>query len=265
MKSFTGKTVLITGASSGIGKAFAEKLASQKANLVITARSEESLKSLAKSLECEHGIRAYVFPKDLSLPDSAKDLYRQIKESRLSIDVLINNAGFGKNGDFLSYKMEKYTTMIGLNVTSLVELSYLCLPGMLEKKDCGIINVASASSFIPFPFFSVYSATKWFVLAFSEGLYGEYYDKGVTVTAVCPGGTATNFFKVANPGKADPNMKLDTSEFVVEQALEGFLHRKNYVVVGFIKYLISLVPRFLPRKTLIKMAVKYRNKIHNKN
>ncbi len=178
MKTFSGKTVLITGASSGIGEAFAKKLASEKANLILTARSEESIKSLASNLENEHGIKAYAFPEDLSRPGSAKKLYQKIKESNLPIDVLINNAGFGKNGKFLDFEMKTYASMIELNITSLIELSHLCLPKMLEKNDGGIINVASASAFVPFPYFSVYSATKWFVLSFSEALSGEYYDNG---------------------------------------------------------------------------------------
>jgi len=265
MKSFTGKTVLITGASSGIGEAFAKKLAAEKANLILTARSEESLKSLAQNLEKNHGIHAHVFPADLSLPGSAKELYRQIKESSLSVDVLVNNAGFGKNGKFLGSKIENYISMISLNVTSLVELSYLCLPEMLEKNDGGIINVASTAAFIPFPFFSVYSATKWFVLSFSEGLCGEYKQTGLTIMALCPGGTATNFFNVANPNGTLPKLKLDTSEFVAEQGLEGFLRGESCLVVGFKKYIMSLAPRFFPRKTMINIALNYIKKIQNKN
>ena len=147
--TFTNKTVLITGASSGIGEAFAKKLASEKANLVITARSEEKLESLAGDLERVYSIRVYVYPMDLSEDGSAKDLYDKIKESGHSIDVLINNAAFGKSGKFLDTDMKLYKSMIMLNLNSLVELSYLCLPEMLQKNDGGIINVASTVAFLP--------------------------------------------------------------------------------------------------------------------
>ena len=264
MNSFKGKTVLITGASSGIGEAFAKKLASTKANLIITARSKDRLELLAKSLERMHSIRVHTYPIDLSQPGSARNLYQRIKEAGLPIDVLINNAGFGKSGKFLNADMESYTSMVTLNVTSLMELTYLCLPEMLQKSDGGIINVASTVAFAPFPFSTVYSATKWFVMSFSEGLYGEYHDTGVTIMALCPGATATNFFSVAHPKDDLSKINFDTSEYVVEQGIDGFLKGKSYVVVGLRKYLMAQVPRFLPRKMIIKMALSYSEKIYGK-
>ncbi|MBT3510225.1 MAG: SDR family oxidoreductase [Nitrospina sp.] len=264
MKSFIGKTVLITGASSGIGEAFAKKLASEKANLIVTARSKEKLLSLAKDLESAHSVRVHVFPMDLSESGGAKKLYDNIKESGLSIDVLINNAAFGKSSKFLDTEMELYKSMIMLNVNSLVELSYLCLPEMLQKKDGGIINVASTVAFLPFPFSTIYSATKWFVMSFSEGLYGEYRDTGVTIFALCPGATATNFFSIAHPDDDLSKANFDTSEYVVEQGIDGFLKDKNYVVVGLRKYLMAQVPRFFSRRMIIRMALSYTQKIWGK-
>jgi len=264
MNSFKGKTVLITGASSGIGEAFAKKLASSKANLIITARSKDRLELLAKSLERMHSIRVHTYPIDLSQPGSARILYQRIKESGLPIDVLINNAGFGKSGKFLNCDIESYTSMVTLNVTSLMELTYLCLPEMLQRSDGGIINVASTVAFLPFPFSTVYSATKWFVLSFSEGLYGEYHDKGITVMALCPGATATNFFNVAHTGDDISSMKLDEPEFVVKQAIDGFLKGKNCKIIGARKYFMALVPRFLPRKSVIRLAVNYSEKMWGK-
>jgi uncharacterized protein len=264
MYSFNGKTVLITGASSGIGEAFARKLASEKANLIITARSEEKLKSLAENLESAHSIQTHIYPMDLSKAGGAKNLYDKIKESGLSIDVLINNAAFGKSGKFLDTEIELYKSMIMLNVNSLVELSHLCLPEMLGKNEGGIINVASTVAFLPFPFSTIYSATKWFVMSFSEGLYGEYLDTGVTIMALCPGATATNFFKVAHPNDDLSKTKFDSSEYVVDQGLEGFLKNKSYVVVGLRKYLMAQVPRFFPRKTIIRLALNYTERIFGK-
>ena len=138
MKSFEDKTVLITGASSGIGKAFAQKLAAKKANLILTARSETSLREIADNLKVTYGIEVNFFSLDLSQPESAKVLFRRVRESNLSVDVLINNAGFGSHGKFLDSKIENYSSMIGLNVNSLMELCYLFLPEMLEKNDGGI-------------------------------------------------------------------------------------------------------------------------------
>ncbi len=256
--------MLITGASSGIGRAFAEKLASEKANLIITARSEEKLKSLAGDLQRAHSIQVHVYPMDLSQPGAAKTLYEKIKESDLSVDVLINNAGLAKGSKFLDTKMEFYKSMITLNVNSLVELSYLFLPEMLQKDGGGIINVSSTVAFLPWPFSTIYSATKWFVMSFSEGLYGEYHDTGVTIMALCPGATATNFFSVAHPNDDLSKVNFDTSEYVVEQGIDGFLKGKNYVVVGLRKYLMAQAPRFFPRKTIIQMALSYSKKIWGK-
>ncbi len=264
MNSFNGKTVLITGASSGIGEAFAKKLASEKANLIITARTEEKLNKLAKDLENTYQIKVHVYAIDLSQAGSAKNLYEKIKISGLPIDVLINNAGFGKTSKFLDTEMDLYKSMITLNVNSLVDLNYLCLPEMARKNDGGIINVSSCVGFLPWPFSTIYSATKGFVISFSEGLYGEYYDTGVTIMALCPGATATNFFNIAHPKDDLSKVIFDTSEYVAEQGIEGFLKGKNYVVVGLRKYLMAQVPRFLPRKTVIQMALKYSEKIYGK-
>ena len=144
--------MLITGASSGIGEAFAKKLASEKANLVITARSEEKLKSLAGDLQRAHSIQVHVYPMDLSQPGAAKTLYEKIKESDLSVDVLINNAGLAKESKFLDTKMEFYKSMITLNVNSLVELSYLFLPEMLQKDGGGISHPLGKSLWFPCAF-----------------------------------------------------------------------------------------------------------------
>ena len=264
MYSFNGKTVLITGASSGIGEAFAKKMASMRANLILTSRTQEKLASLAESLEKAHSINVYVFPIDLSQINSAKVLYEKIKDAGLSIDVLVNNAAFGKSAKFLDTNIEFYKSMIVLNVQSLVELSYLCLPEMLRKNEGGIINVSSTVAFLPFPFSTIYAATKWFVMSFSEGLYGEYQNTEVTIMALCPGATATNFFSLAHSNDDLSKVNFDSSEFVVEQGIKGFLKGKNYVVVGLRKYIMAQVPRFFPRKMIIQMAVNYYEKIYGK-
>ena len=146
MKSFKGATVLVTGASSGIGEVFAHNLAKRGADLILTARSEDKLHQIAEELAETHTIQVDVFPGDLSRPDIPQQLWEQVRSASLSVDVLINNAGFGKCGPFLEYDYQSYQDMLNLNIKALVGLTHLFLPSMLEKGDGGIINVASNSS-----------------------------------------------------------------------------------------------------------------------
>ena len=186
MKSFKGATVLVTGASSGIGEAFAYNLANRGANLILTARSEDKLRQIAKELSERHEIQVHVFPGDLSLLDMPQRLWDDVQSASLSVDVLINNAGFGKCGPFLEYDYQSHQDMLNLNIKALVGLTHLFLPSMLEKGDGGVINVASTAAFQPIPYLATYSATKAFVLGFSESLWGEYHEHGLTVLALCP-------------------------------------------------------------------------------
>jgi hypothetical protein len=252
---FKNKTVLVTGASSGIGKAFAEALAKQGAHLVLAARSGDVLKKMAKSLSAEYHVKVWPLTSDLEDPKSAKKLFSEVKKAKIQVDVLINNAGFGKWGEFLKFDMPTYHSMIALNVNSLVELCHLFLPDMLKRKDGGIINVGSTASIVPVPYAGIYAATKAFVLSFTEGLYGEYREQGVRFMTLCPGGTATNFAKVASDKKLPPQLTFrDTPESVVKIALSAFLADKTYVVTGSQKMAITLLPRLLPRKNVIKIV-----------
>lgn len=255
MKStkFTGLTVLITGASSGIGLAFSQALAEQGANLILTARSKEKLHELAEYLKKKRNIWVEVIPNDLSQPNGARELFNQA--SHFKVDVLINCAGFGKWSSFSGQSMSTYRDMLNLNISSLVELNYLFLPLMSENNMSGVINVASTAAFQPVPFQSVYAASKSFVLNFSEALAGEYKDKGIRVLALCPGYTETNFMNVAN-GSPDGIMTRSTPEDVALSALSAFYKKKSYLVPGISNYVNSLLPRLLSRKAVI-------NIIHN--
>lgn len=260
MKTFENKTVLITGASSGIGEAFAQNLAKRRSNLILTARSENKLRYLAEELIKTHSIDCHVFPTDLSETPNAKWLFDQISENGLSVDVLINNAGFGKWGKFLNYDRENYQNMIDLNVNSLIQITHLFLPSMIEKRDGGVINVASTAAFQPIPYGAVYVGSKAFVLSFSESLWGEYRKSGVTITALCPGTTATNFFNVAIPDgtERENRMKklpqIETPEKVAQIGLEAFLKGKNYVISGGKNYFLANLSRIFPRSFVIKIA-----------
>lgn len=252
MKTIKNKTVLITGASSGIGEAFAYELAQQDANLIITARSEDKLKDLAHKISKKHNVKVNVFTGDLLKKETPEKLYNKIKEAGLTVDLLINNAGFGKWNNFLDESIEGYEEMIEININALVKLCYLVLPEMLQKGDCGIINVASTGALQPCPYVAAYCASKSFVLNFSEALYGEYSKKGVTITALCPGNTTTGFQSIAKANTK--GMTADTAERVAKEAITALLKKKSFKIVGTVNYLQSFLPRLLPRKSVIMIV-----------
>src|SRR4028119_925016 len=190
-------TALITGASAGIGAAFAQELAARQTNLVLVARSEVKLQQLAQQLQEQYKIQVDVIVQDLTEPKAAKTVFDIVTEKGLTIDLLINNAGFGEYGDFAELNGEQQVKMIQLNILALVDLTHHFLPGMRQRRSGGIINMSSVAAFQPMPYFSVYAATKAFVLSFSEALWAENYRYGVHVLAVCPGPTETNFFQEA--------------------------------------------------------------------
>lgn len=257
MKTVKNKTVLITGASSGIGEAFAYELAKKGANLIITARSEDKLKILASKISKKYNVEVTIFTGDLLKKDTPVKLYNQIKQAGLSVDLLINNAGFGKWTNFLEESIDGYEEMIEININALVKLCYLVLPEMLEKGDCGIINVASTGALQPCPYVATYCASKSFVLNFSEALYGEYHKKGVTITALCPGNTTTGFQAIAKANTK--GMSADSSETVAKEAISALLKNKSFKIVGTMNYLQSFLPRLLPRKSVINIVQKMMN------
>ncbi|HZW25343.1 MAG TPA: SDR family oxidoreductase [Gallionella sp.] len=257
---FKSTTVLITGASSGIGEAFARSLSRRGANLILTARSADKLALLANELKEKHHIAVHVFPADISRPESARQLFDHIKASGLSVDVLINNAGFGKWAHFLDESIETYEQMLSVNINALVKLTHLCAPEMIERRKGGIINVASTAAVQPVPYIATYSASKAFVLSFTEALAGEYLDTGVRFMALCPGNTATNFAAVAN-AKTD-DLPEATAEEVAEAALTAFAKGRSYYVPGLMNYLTTFLPRILTRAQVIKIvAGMFKNKV----
>ena len=190
--TFTDKTVLVTGASSGIGLAISEELAKRGANLILVARSKDKLNEVAVSVR-KTGSEAHVFTSDLSVPNAAKELHTVVFQAGLSVDLLINNAGYGRWGEFTSFDRMDYAKMIQLNITSLTDLCHLFISDMVKKGSGGIINVGSMASFGPVPYANVYSSTKAYVLNFTEALRYEYEEKGIQIMALCPGGTQSNF------------------------------------------------------------------------
>lgn len=261
--TFKNKTVLITGASSGIGKEFAHQLASQNANLIITARTTSDLIELANTLQSENtSIWVKTISVDLSDPNGAQLLFSEVDDMGLSVDFLINNAGFGKFCEFSDETFSNYNKMMMLNMNALVELTHLFLPHMKAQNSGGVINVASTGSFQPLPYQAVYGASKAFVLSFSEALTGELLDTNIRVMALCPGITESNFMKRANADTSE--MKFSSAEKVVSTALCAYGKNRVYVVSGCVNYLTSLISRFISRKrAIIIVANMFKHSILN--
>lgn len=264
MNSFENKTALVTGASSGIGLALAHELSERGAHVILTARSGDKLEAEAEKIRSK-GRKAHAFPADLSLAGSAATLYAQIGRSHLHVDLLINNAGYGRWGDFCEFDSEDYAQMIQLNITSLTDLCRLAIPDMVTRGEGGVINIGSTASFLPVPFASVYSASKAYVLLFSEAIRYEYECKGVQIMTLCPGATATDFSRVASEKSSaelhDLNRQLAesgkagmTSEAVAVEGLDAFLEGEIYKIAGKENRKFALLPRLLSRAKVLKMA-----------
>ncbi|MCX7832639.1 MAG: SDR family oxidoreductase [Ignavibacteria bacterium] len=239
---------LITGASSGIGLDLAELFAANRINLILVARSEDKLIKIANELEKTYKIKAYTIAKDLSKENSALEIYKEIKSKNLSIEYLINNAGFGSYKDFINEEWNVYHRMITLNIYSLVKLTYLFASEMVNNGRGKILNVASTAGFQPIPGLNVYSATKSFVISFSEALHHELIDKGVTVTTLCPGSTLTNFHNVAGlKGRKHIAMKSKT---VAKIGYKAMMKGKQIVIPGIINKISSFTVRFTPRRII---------------
>src|SRR6266576_5613989 len=244
---------LITGASSGIGEVFARKLAARGRNVLLVARSEGKLITLCNELGRSNSIRAQHIALDLSLPESPARLFEEAEKRGLSIDLLVNNAGFGSFGDFSKADLARELNMIDLNIKALVELTYRFLKPMRERKQGAIINVASTAGFQPVPYMAVYAATKAFVLNFSEALWEENRSHGVHVMALCPGVTETNFFEAAH-GQKPPARSSQTPEEVVDVALRGLARGKSSVISGWMNLFMVESERLVPRSLVTRLA-----------
>ena len=248
-------TTLITGASSGIGAAFARKLAARGRNVLLVARSEDKLIALCNELGRLTSIRAQYLAIDLQQPDAGAQLLEETQKRELEIDMLINNAGFGSMGDFGKLDLNRELEMIELNVRALVDLTHRFIGPMRDRKRGTIINVASTAAFQPVPYMATYAATKAFVLSFSEALWEENRLHGVHVMALCPGVTETNFFQ-ASAIDRPPMRTIQTAEEVVETALRALDRKKNLVVSGWTNWFTVEAQRFVPRSLVTKTVGK---------
>jgi len=246
-------TTLITGASSGIGEVFARKLAARGRNVLLVARSEEKLVTLCNELGRSNSIRAQYVALDLSKPESAAQLFAEATKRGLTVDMLINNAGFGSMGEYSKLDLARELNMIDLNIKSLVELTHRFLQPMIARKQGAIINVASTAAFQPVPFMATYAATKAFVLSFSEALWEENREYGISVIALCPGVTDTNFFEAAR-GHKPPARASQTPEEVVDTALRGLAQGKSHIISGWSNFLMTQSERLVPRSLITRVA-----------
>ena len=239
--------ILITGASSGIGYEMAKQLASKNFNLLLVARSEDKLLKFQQELKNKYSIEVEYLLFDLSEPNAALDLYNQVQEKKYLVTGLINNAGFGDYGNFVEMPLKKDEEMIAVNITALVGLTKLFGADMVKAGKGKIMNVASLLSFLPFPYYSMYSATKCFVLAFTETVAAEMQGTGVTVTALCPGTVETPFhtkeMRKTNAMNANKPMQV---EVVAKAGIELFINGKGKKIVGFMNWFLSNLPRVTP-------------------
>jgi len=265
MYSYKGKLALVTGASTGIGYAIAKELARRGANLILSAtvRSEDKLHELSSEIK-DLGSECHIFLEDLSKLNSGRSLYDQIKLQNLHVDLLINNAGYGRWGTFHEVEMEDYADMIQLNITSLSELSHLFIPDMISKGEGGVINVGSVASLTPVPYSSVYAATKAYVLSLSEGLRYEYRNSNIRIMALLPGATVSNFGQVATAKSDKLRERLNkrtkrsatgtvfqTSHEVAVECLDGFTKDKQFIIPGKGNRRTALITKFMPRTKVL--------------
>lgn len=247
---------LITGASSGIGEAFARALAAREKNLVLVARSKEKLKTLSRDLEAKHNVSVLPLPADLGLPGAAAQVATALQTRNLDIDLLINNAGFGGRGDFRKLPLDRQVEMIRLNVAAVMQLTHLLLPAMVERHTGGIINVSSVTGFQSIPYAAIYSATKAFVTSFSMALAEELRPHGIPVVTLAPGGTQTNFYEIGEKGGAKFPGKPQTPEEVVRQALRKLERGGGLLVPRLDNRALLFAQRLLSRRTVARLVAR---------
>ncbi len=242
------ETVLITGASSGIGLELARCFAADGCRLILLARSTTALAALADSLRQEYAVEVIVLTFDLAQPATPQAIFTELQTRNLTVDVLVNNAGFGANAPFTEIPVARELEMVQVNITALMELTALFLPGMIARNRGGIFNVGSVAGFQPGPGMAVYFATKAFVLSFTEALAEELRGTNLTISVLCPGPTESNFGTVARGAKQRPHqVKKMTSKMVAASGHRGYRQGKIIVITGLANRMMVFALRWLPR------------------
>jgi hypothetical protein len=247
-------TALITGASSGLGTEFARQLAAKGMDLILVARRKDRLEALRGEIEKSRKVQCHVLARDLSLPEASEELFQETNRQGWNIDWLVNNAGFGTHGSFVELPLDRELEELRLNICTLVALARLYLPGMVSRKRGQIVNLGSIGSFVPTPYMATYSATKAFVLSFSEALASELSGSGVHVLVVCPGATKTEFQQVAGVSDSLPEFTYMSAEAVVRQSIAAAKSGKRSIVTGWMNKVTAVSTRLTPRAVLARVA-----------
>jgi len=260
------RTVLITGASSGIGLELAHLFANDGYRLVLVARSRGALRELGDELQARHSVQVRISPKDLAHPAAPVELYQELQEAGIVLDVLVNNAGFGGSGSFLNTDWTNEAEMIQVNITAVTHLTKLFLP-QIRAREGKLLNVASLAAFLPGPFMAVYYASKAYVLSFTEALAEELSGTGTTVTCLCPGPVATGFQKRAGT-ESNQMMKsplLVEVRAVARAGYEGMKQGKRLVVPGWKNAVLVQGLRGSPRRMVTKIVSRMHEKKKGSN
>lgn len=251
------KTALITGASSGIGLELAKVFAREQHDLILVARSEDKLLALQSELSQKYGVNVVVLSHDLTEKDAPQQLFDQVQQQNLSVDVLVNNAGYGDYGEFASSEWDKLQGMILLNILALTHLTRLFLPAMIARGSGQLLYTASTAAFQPGPMMAVYFATKAYVLSFGEAIAAETEEAGIGVSILCPGPTQSDFIGTANMDKmamvSDVSSdKLPTAAEVAEFGYKALQKGQTVAVHGLSNQLLTFSTRLVPRGLLRK-------------
>lgn len=249
---YRGRWALVTGASAGIGEAFARRLAERGMHLVLSARREDRLRALAVELEGAHGIRTAVVPTDLAETGAPQHLWEAASEGR-ELHLLVNNAGFGAQGRFDQVPLARHRDVVRVDCTAPMELAWLAIQEMRRRGEGGIVNVASIAAYQPVPDLAVYAAGKAFLLSLSEALWAENRDAGIRVLALCPGRTPTEFQSVAGTGSAEGAFGHRTPEQVVDAGLRALERGAASEVPGLENRAATWLVRLTPRSTLTRV------------
>ena len=255
-------TALITGSSNGIGLELAKVHASKGGDLVLVARNKSKLDELKTELEKQFKVSVYTIGKDLSVTNAAQEIYDETNKQNIQVDYLINNAGFGDFGMFVETNWNKELQMINLNITTLTHFTKLYLQDMVKRRSGKIMNVASTAAFQSGPTMAVYCATKAYVLSFTEAVSNEVSDKGITITALCPGATETGFQAAGGMEESElfKGKKLPTAKEVADYGYTSMIKGKRVAIHGIMNYIMSNSIRFIPRAMVLKVSRKLLDK-----
>jgi short-subunit dehydrogenase len=250
------RTALITGGSGGIGLELAKVLARHGHDVVLVARNRDTLEAAAGQIEGKYDVSAHVFAADLRRREAPENLFDFLRNENIEIDILVNNAGFGLGGEFAETELQRELEMIQVNIAALTHLSKLFLPSMIKRRAGRVLNLASTAAFVPGPLMAVYYATKAYVLSFSQALAEELRATGITVTALCPGPTETDFAATAQVGESRLFNAFGVADAaqVAEYGFNAMMSGKRVAIPGMRNKIVAQANRLVPRALTTRIA-----------